>query len=760
MRTKHTGLLIIILEFIVLLFLGLWASQGETTHILTATDISQLQNISLEHGFYRVTVLYESSSGESGGSFVSSASPDRIISDTVQFYSWRTQSSASFWLLHDLDDICYVQSIHSELNYHQIDLYRTAADRRLIVALLALLFLILDGTYGAIRYIAKPLHMISDEVMARRQMTGHLITFLSLIGIIVLVAWPLFCGKLIRGDDLIFHMNRIDAIADTLRDGFFPVRLYSEYFEGAGYAQPIFYGELFLYPAALLRLLGLPLSLCFKAFMGMAIALSTVLAWIAFRALLSNRSTILLATLASQLSLYRLSNLYQRDSVGEYLAMMFLPMVFCGFYLMMHPHTLRKRFLSTPVLLLGIGMAGIVSSHVLTTVMTLIILIIWSLFYLTHIFRNGAWKDLLHSAILALSLSAYFWGPFLDYSLSGQYHFNSDLLAQSVSVVRYQITTSGLFALRFDPSLDVALIGLPTMLCVIVFIILVILVQHRVEVALDCGDAVPESYVSYRAGVSLTALTLLCILLTWQYFPWDGLIQTIPALGRFLNTLQFPFRFAAPATMFAAMEFGFSTELCKELFHSKADNSTNKIAPVAKQRYVNSIRHIFAQPHVIYGALISGLFVITASSSLYWCMFQGDRARLEDGFAYTEEFYGEGFYLPDGIYIRERFQDMSYTVSSGKVTVENFNKGLLSCTFSCENKTNQQQRITLPLIAYKGYVASPSDISINSTENDLVVAVVPAGFNGEISISFQEPWYWRISEVVSLVMMLLLILFL
>lgn len=64
-------------------------------------------------------------------------------------------------------------------------------------------------------------------------------------------------GGAANGADWSFHLSRIEGIANGLREGRFPVRVYSMAKDGYGYAPSLFYGELLLYFPAVLRLLGM-----------------------------------------------------------------------------------------------------------------------------------------------------------------------------------------------------------------------------------------------------------------------------------------------------------------------------------------------------------------------------------------------------------------------------------------------------------------------------------------------------------------------
>ena len=61
------------------------------------------------------------------------------------------------------------------------------------------------------------------------------------------------------GDDGGFHIGRIQTLADDIETGQFPDKMYMSMSAGYGYPAGIMYPDLFLYPFAFLRILGLPL---------------------------------------------------------------------------------------------------------------------------------------------------------------------------------------------------------------------------------------------------------------------------------------------------------------------------------------------------------------------------------------------------------------------------------------------------------------------------------------------------------------------
>lgn len=57
------------------------------------------------------------------------------------------------------------------------------------------------------------------------------------------------------GDDRNFNLNRLVGIAEGFKAGQFPIKYYNHMYSGHAYFNPIFYGDLFLYPFALLLLI-------------------------------------------------------------------------------------------------------------------------------------------------------------------------------------------------------------------------------------------------------------------------------------------------------------------------------------------------------------------------------------------------------------------------------------------------------------------------------------------------------------------------
>ena len=204
----------------------------------------------------------------------------------------------------------------------------------------------------------------------------------------------MFMGRLPGGHDLVIHLWRIAGISEGLREGMFPVRMQQIWFNRYGYPMGIMYGDALLYFPALLYLCGLPL---WKAYRAYVILISILTAWTSrrfFYAISKNRPVSCLT----------------RASLGEYSAMAFLPLAAWGAYELFFNNR-RKR----AVILMTAGFTGLLQTHLLSTFMAGIFLLLVCIVLIRRLFTNGRWKALLLSFLLIGAVNAGLLLPMADY---------------------------------------------------------------------------------------------------------------------------------------------------------------------------------------------------------------------------------------------------------------------------------------------------------------------------------------------------------
>ena len=212
------------------------------------------------------------------------------------------------------------------------------------------------------------------------------------------------------GQDIEYHAERIVAIAQEMKHGPGIYRIYTTNCGGYGYASPLFYGDLFLYPAAFLVALGLPIAIAFRLFL----ASIMIGAWLSMYLCVKaawGRETAVIASYLYAFSPILLADIFIRFAVGEALAFIFLPLVLYGFYRIV----IEPKKPKTDWIYLSIGMAGLIFSHIISTVLTVLMLILLCLFFIRKIWANKkSFGYLIAAAVLTVFLTAYFTWPMLE----------------------------------------------------------------------------------------------------------------------------------------------------------------------------------------------------------------------------------------------------------------------------------------------------------------------------------------------------------
>lgn len=95
------------------------------------------------------------------------------------------------------------------------------------------------------------------------------------------------------------------------------------------------------------------------------------------------------------------------------------------------------------------------------------------------------------------------------------------------------------------------------------------------------------------------------------------------------------------------------------------------------------------------------------------------------------------------------------------VQIEHYEKNYLQIVLQCNNSEKRESFVEVPILFYKGYVAiepeSNSKMELCAGENNVIRVLIPPGFEGRLEIKFVPPIYWRISELISGITIILLI---
>ncbi|MBD5509461.1 MAG: hypothetical protein HDR05_15830 [Lachnospiraceae bacterium] len=352
----------------------------------------------------------------------------------------------------------------------------------------------------------------------------RLIDICVILGAALLATTPLMQTYLYNGDDLCYHLARLEGLKDGILDGQIPVNILPDGLQNNGYMNAM-YPYLFLYIGAFLRICRVSLGFSYKTLVFLANLGSAVCAYTAVRSMVKSRRSVLLAVVLYTLMPYRFTNILSRGDLGETLALIFWPLVIAGIYHVIMGDQKKWYYLV-------IGFTGILQSHILSAAFVAAFCVVTVLFYCVRIVQEKRYAGLFKAAGLSVLLNAWYLAPFL------YYYFNEDLnkdvlrwsgyfeqsinlsnMAQSLSLYNKQYFSLGL-----------ALLG-----CLGIGVIY-LLCERRDKMTREDG------YLLY-----LLVLGITLVFMTTGYFPSRALM----ANGLFENIatmLQFPWRFLGPAS--------------------------------------------------------------------------------------------------------------------------------------------------------------------------------------------------------------------
>ena len=254
--------------------------------------------------------------------------------------------------------------------------------------------------------------------------------------------------------------------------------------------------------------------------------------------------------------------------------------------------------------------------------------------------------------------------------------------------------------------------GLILMAGLIVAIVLIIAHKADEKIKVTTGGAIISLFV---------ASTL---------FPWDR-INGIPVIGNFLVSVQFPYRYIGIAVCFLSIllilvldkivELGFTTE---KIFRAVAIVSVATtmlfISFYQDESFITSILRSYDT---------ADLFPYTRTSDF-------------------------GMYLGSIYLIQGTNMDMEaldYGVYGENVNAVILGESGLKMQIYADAADNAV--LEVPRFAYPHFVArdnAGNKLPTTVGNNNKLAVVFDKAYSGEVYINFEEPWYWRAAEIVSL----------
>ena len=496
--------------------------------------------------------------------------------------------------------------------------------------------------------------------------------------IAMLFTMPYFTKDLLPIEhDTHFHLSRIDGLAQAIAHGDLLPAMYPAKNNGFGYPNPLFYCDLFLYPYALLNLAGMPISVCYKVM----ILVNSMLAAYAVMCLLHRigmkDSHAFLGALAYTFANYHITDVYVRGAVGEVQAMIFLPILLEGIYVLLYEQETKEW------LLCALPLAALALTHNLTLLMGVMMCILFYLFRFNKLTTNthkAIWK----SVLFAFLLSAFFTIPMLEQLKANTYYVDiigksSNLEAEALSLHQYftDMTIFGFSGhdLPFDQQMTLNVGYFLTFASIFYFFR-----KNKHPFVTTCA-----------------VLGMICILLPCKVVPWDHL--------SFLRIMQFPWRFLQMGMVFLVVP---AVWACKDI--KKEDIVTWSLCGIL---IIEGICHVTPVKDRTYGMTSDMTWSDVANGAICDPYYSATFKRIE---------LAAGDYLPsnspDFRTLEPVLMDQDHLPIDRELT-RTYNE--LSFTGV------QGEQIVMPLTWYKGYTVTCNGKKVECSPdmNSLVSFTVP-----------------------------------
>lgn len=565
------------------------------------------------------------------------------------------------------------------------------------------------------------LYTSKERFFANDKAVTHFIVLLLLV---LFISIPLMVNYLFEnGQDLGFHLTRIEGIKEGLLDSTFPVKIQPFWLNDHGYASSVFYGDILLYIPAVLRIMGVSIQGAYKFYVFLINIMTVFISYHCFSKMSNNRIGLCCSIVYSS-NIYRMSDIYTRAAAGEYTAITFFPLLLYGLwkaYMLPEDSKEHKQSWITIVF----GCTGIFLSHMISTEMAALFVLLTVVILWKRTFRKKTFLVLMKALAAVLCLNAWFLIPFLDYMVSGRY------IISGFHSMDYSLERSGIFAAQFFMNSYSALRGSTkyelgvagatplTVGCAGMAVIAgwLILCMGRKERGLE----------EKKEEIFSVFLCVLSLFMTTYYFPYTWLSNQFPILKMPEGSLQFPWRFLVIAGVLVCYLF----------------------CIILKKGWIGQ------QKKKLFAGVVLGLALWQGLSYMSGCLNEGEIYRIYQAGGLSSFDVVSGEYIPvDSNGIADINQCINrITVDDDAVLVENWYREKDAVVVIANNFTDHASQVEVPLLFYKGYQAvadSGAQLQLSPGASYRISVSVPAGFSGSFRVRFTEPWYWRLCEGISL----------
>lgn len=330
------------------------------------------------------------------------------------------------------------------------------------------------------------------------------------------------------GDDIYYQFQRIMGLSVNFTDGLLASNISVMNFGKIGYGVNIFYPWLTLIPFKLIfQFTGDWISAYYKGLL-FYFFVSFVISHYSMKKFSGSTKIAMLFSIIYNLSIYRLIDLFTRGAVAEYLATIFLPLCFLGFYEIFFGDGKQWKPLA-------IGMSLIILTHVLSTFMCVIIFALLLIFFSPKLkFTRERLLNFVKAVATTIGATLIFTVPFLIEELFQKYGVPDKQILKGQDLSRV-LSESLINNSRKAVEGNTYNIGLTMLIAIVLGLIVFKKFDFKYKAI----------YVTFVAS----------LLLTMDWFPWH-IFQNTP-----IEVIQYPFRFLMFTTLFGSIVLAQSINL-------------------------------------------------------------------------------------------------------------------------------------------------------------------------------------------------------
>ncbi len=715
---KMRILLCIELLLLVIGIAGLFGKSG----VVVGTDETEAvltEGVSLQAGVYIARLYYDihQTSNSSFGVVTDDVRHGVLRSNQVPLYEGIGVRECRFYLLNSVDRLRVELEDNDggAISIQGVEIVTGTEGSRIFLFWVVLLSLLINGV--AVFYLYHRKHPVS--LMPQVVYFG-----VPILGL--MASLPVMVDYTLSGADLVFHLMRIEALSQHISNGEFFSKIESVWLAGHGYANSVFYADTFLVIPALLQLLGFSINSAYRLYIVIVNLATAWIGYVSFSKCFQSREVGMLGCALYTLAPYRLYNIYNRAAVGEYTAMIFLPLLAWGFYRIYTEDVKQKGYLWNWVVP-TIGFTGMIQSHVLSCEMVGLCVILLCLILWKKTFAPKTFVVLATTVLMTVLVNGWFLVPFLDLMASDQYYFgnNANVLIQNRGVLLaqlfYTLQSAGSSS-RFAETgmVDTEPIGIGAAMLLSVLLWIGLLVRSR-RVALT-----QEQKVQRNAANVALLIGGMVLAMSTCYFPWDFLSSLNKVFATLIGSLQFPTRLTSIATL--CMVF-VACVACLWIFREKVGIFSGRQLVV-----------VIALVALVFGTYQVNDILMSREGLI--------RLYSPQGMGHSAVLGAE--YLP----LDANLGHMTYhaPVMGEGVAIDEYEKdGLQVNAFVTNN--GAESYLELPMLYYKGYHAKVAEtgesLPVMKGNNADVRVILPEGFSGTIQVQYTGMWYWHLAEVVT-----------